>query len=131
MSKSLTPLRAIRAFCLDCCSVTSAEVRNCIIESCALYPYRLGRRPKGLTTSTPLKSIRKRCFACGEGTAHDIAECKIDDCPIFYYRFGKNPKRKGIGNRNARFSQKPRTQHPVPAVSRVKSPHGTGSEMMQ
>ncbi len=42
----LTPIRAIRKKCLDCCCGQQAEVRSCMIKTCALYPYRMGHRPK-------------------------------------------------------------------------------------
>lgn len=42
----LTPIKAIRAKCLDCCCDSVKEVRLCPITNCALYPYRLGHRPK-------------------------------------------------------------------------------------
>lgn len=41
-----TPIKAIRAKCLDCTCGHPAEVRNCTLKSCALYPYRMGHRPK-------------------------------------------------------------------------------------
>ena len=41
----LTPLKAIRAYCIECCSGSKAEVRKCVIPSCALYPYRMGHDP--------------------------------------------------------------------------------------
>ena len=41
----LTPIKAIRAKCLDCSGGQYAEVRLCPIENCALYPYRMGKRP--------------------------------------------------------------------------------------
>lgn len=44
--KVLTPVKAIRAKCLDCSCGNKAEVRNCTIIDCSLYPYRLGHRPK-------------------------------------------------------------------------------------
>ena len=43
----LTPVKAIRAKCLDCCCGNTAEVRRCPAVKCALYPYRMGKRPKG------------------------------------------------------------------------------------
>ena len=46
MAKKLTPMRAIRAKCLDCSCGNTAEVRECVIKDCALYPYRMGHRPK-------------------------------------------------------------------------------------
>lgn len=44
-----SPLRAIRAKCLDCCCFNSAEVRRCTVEKCPLYGYRMGHKPKGDT----------------------------------------------------------------------------------
>lgn len=44
--KRLTPTKAIRAKCLDCCCGSAKEVRLCPIKKCPLYPYRFGKRPK-------------------------------------------------------------------------------------
>lgn len=41
----LTAIKAIRAKCLDCSGGQSKEVRLCPVETCALWPYRMGRRP--------------------------------------------------------------------------------------
>lgn len=41
------PLRAIRLKCLDCCCGQIVEIRECMVKTCALYPYRMGRYPKG------------------------------------------------------------------------------------
>lgn len=41
-----TPLKAIRAKCLDCCCGQFVEVRECTISECPLYEYRMGHRPK-------------------------------------------------------------------------------------
>ena len=41
----MTPLKAIRAHCLDCCCNQPQEVRLCVVESCALHPYRMGHNP--------------------------------------------------------------------------------------
>ena len=42
----MTPLKAIRAKCLDCCCGQSIEVKLCPIDDCPLYAYRFGRGPK-------------------------------------------------------------------------------------
>lgn len=42
----LTPMKAIRAKCLDCMCQNSAEVRRCPCEDCTLWQYRFGHRPK-------------------------------------------------------------------------------------
>ncbi len=44
--KKLTPMRAIRAKCLDCCCWQPSEVRLCTTKQCPLYSYRMGHRPK-------------------------------------------------------------------------------------
>lgn len=45
MEKKLTPVKAIRAKCLDCCAGQMAEVRECKIEDCPLYGFRMGKNP--------------------------------------------------------------------------------------
>lgn len=44
-SKVLTPLKAIRAKCLDCSAYQPKEVRFCLDKECSLYAYRLGNNP--------------------------------------------------------------------------------------
>lgn len=44
--KVLTPIKAIRAHCIECSGGAKKEVRECPIENCPLYPYRMGKRPK-------------------------------------------------------------------------------------
>lgn len=41
----LTPIKAIRAHCLDCMCGQATEVRLCPITDCSLYPYRMGHNP--------------------------------------------------------------------------------------
>lgn len=45
MSEHLTPIKAIRAKCLDCCCGSANEVKLCPSPSCPLYPFRLGKNP--------------------------------------------------------------------------------------
>lgn len=65
MLRKLTPLKAIRQKCLDCCCGSKTEVKLCPIKDCTLYEYRFGKNPK----ETPLyddgialseETIRKR-----------------------------------------------------------------------
>ena len=42
----LTPVRAIRKHCLECLGYSSEAVKDCTSPNCALYPYRLGHKPK-------------------------------------------------------------------------------------
>jgi hypothetical protein len=38
-------LKAIRAKCVDCSGGSEAEARRCTAQSCALWPYRMGKNP--------------------------------------------------------------------------------------
>ena len=44
-SRRRSPLRSIREKCIDCCGGNKAEVARCEIQSCALWPFRMGRNP--------------------------------------------------------------------------------------
>ena len=39
------PVKAIRDKCIDCCCGSFTEVKECAVESCPLFPYRLGKNP--------------------------------------------------------------------------------------
>jgi len=49
----LTPIRAIRLKCLDCTCSQKNEVRYCEIDTCPLWPYRMGDDLR-LSVSLPL-----------------------------------------------------------------------------
>ena len=40
-----TPIKAIRRKCRECSNWNDKEVRSCHMPDCALWPYRMGRRP--------------------------------------------------------------------------------------
>ena len=41
----MTPLKSIRAKCLDCCCDQAQEVRFCPSQTCPLWPFRMGKNP--------------------------------------------------------------------------------------
>ena len=43
--KVLTPLKAIRKYCLGCSDGSPNEVRLCPVTNCELYMYRFGHNP--------------------------------------------------------------------------------------
>ena len=45
MAEILSPLKSIRAKCLDCVADQPQEVRLCPSENCPLWPYRMGHTP--------------------------------------------------------------------------------------
>ena len=50
----MTPIKAIRAHCIECCGGSMKEARLCPAEKCPLYPYRMGHRPPKPGTDTPI-----------------------------------------------------------------------------
>ena len=38
-----SPVKAIRAYCLECVCGNAYEVKMCPIEDCPLYPFRFGK----------------------------------------------------------------------------------------
>ena len=52
-NKKLTPLKSIRANCIECSNRQHKEVRECEITDCPLYEFRFGTNPnrKGLKKS--------------------------------------------------------------------------------
>ena len=46
MAKNVkTPIKAMRAKCLDCTCGSHIDIRKCPVINCALYPYRFGKKP--------------------------------------------------------------------------------------
>ena len=55
----LTPIKAIRAKCLDCCGGDKQEVRMCPVSDCPIFPYRMGHRPQMDTDTTESADLAK------------------------------------------------------------------------
>jgi hypothetical protein len=47
----LTPVKAIHYHCVECMGFSAREVHGCTAPYCALYPYRIGKRPKDIENS--------------------------------------------------------------------------------
>jgi hypothetical protein len=45
MEYKKNPVKAIREKCLDCSCGSTAEVKECTVEQCPLFPYRFGKNP--------------------------------------------------------------------------------------
>ena len=43
--KITSPIKAIRAKCIDCCAGSTYEVRLCPMDDCPLYEFRFGKNP--------------------------------------------------------------------------------------
>ena len=62
-------LKAIRAKCLDCAGGMPSEVRECVINRCALHPFRMGKRPKKAGQSLPAEAKAALLARLGSGRA--------------------------------------------------------------
>ena len=87
----LTPVKAIRKYCMWCMIGSSEEIKNCTSgDECILFIWRYGKRPTTKKRLTPIKTIRKKCINCSE-TYEEIKTCEENDCPLHVYRMGKRP----------------------------------------
>ena len=59
---NVTPIKAIRAKCLECSNGQLSEIRECVIPDCPLYPFRMGKNPnrKGIGNSKGSYSFNLR-----------------------------------------------------------------------
>ena len=51
-AKRISPLKAIRLKCLDCCCGSAFEVRRCEVRRCPLWKFRMGRESLAEADST-------------------------------------------------------------------------------
>ena len=59
----MTPVKAIRAKCLDCSGGSAKEVKECPVIACALHPFRLGRNPNRKPLSVERKAQLSERFS--------------------------------------------------------------------
>ena len=111
-AKGFSPLKRIRAFCLECMGGSHRLVRDCADVSCHFHPYRFGRNegdaPVGpdeqgapdaqaVTDSAVrririVQIIRRHCLACVHNDRKAVRECtgkKV--CVLWPCRFGVKP----------------------------------------
>jgi hypothetical protein len=69
VSKSLTPIKAIRAKCRECGGNHTKVIRRCQITTCPLFPYRMGKRPD---SGTDLKKPETENSLKGVGVTQPV-----------------------------------------------------------
>ena len=70
----LTPLKAIRAKCMDCTAGQFIEIRLCTCTECPLYEYRMGKRPKGKSIAEEVETENSADSAALIGTDEEFEE---------------------------------------------------------
>lgn len=90
-------VRAIRRFCLACQGQSTAGVRACADDACALWACRLPPEPPAGDAPPPeetaarrramARAARRQCMACA-GHRVEIRACDAGECPLWPWRFG-------------------------------------------
>ena len=92
----LTPLKAIRQKCLECCCWHQAEVQHCPVATCPHHPFRMGHGAgKSAAGVRPIEAIHAKCLDCSSDNPFEVRDCRIKHCAIYEYRLGKNPAHQG------------------------------------
>jgi hypothetical protein len=86
----MTPRRAIRQHCLNCCLGSAYEVQKCQSKDCVLFPYRSGHRGHGQAllsindkTGNPPHNTRA-IIAESRGALHRSASAISKTAPCIY-----------------------------------------------
>jgi len=58
--RRISPLKALRLKCLDCCNGSAQEVRLCTAVDCSSWPFRMGRNPWVPPLSSELRAARQK-----------------------------------------------------------------------
>lgn len=92
--KTLSPLDAVRKYCLAACMGGQRSlVAHCTDSQCPFYPLRLKEIPEGFSVRV-IRVIRRFCLHCTVGDRTAIRHCTESDvCPVWAYRIGVSPKR--------------------------------------
>lgn len=77
----MTPIKAIRIYCLDCCCDSWREVRLCPSVNCSLYPFRLGRNPNYAKKGSllPVDAVQSGRFSITTGKTGNYTSDELDE----------------------------------------------------
>ena len=81
---NLNRRKAIRERCLCCTAWHPAQVTNCKLTNCQLYPFRSGTGKQNAKARD--KAIRDYCLWCGADQSHEVRKCRVFDCSLWSYR---------------------------------------------
>lgn len=77
----VSPLRALRLKCLDCCNGSAQQVRLCNAVDCPSWPFRMGKNPWGSPLSAEVKTQRAASMTRNRASAlsnPDKTQAQID-----------------------------------------------------
>lgn len=70
----VSPLRALRLKCLDCCNDSAQEVRLCTAVDCPCWPFRMGKNPWRRPLTIVERAAHQARFAGKSATAPTEAQ---------------------------------------------------------
>lgn len=93
-AKILSPLEAVRRYCLVACMGGQRSlVAACTDSECPFYPLRMKEIPAGFGVRV-VRVVRRFCLRCTVGDRDAIRHCTEHGvCPIWPYRVGVSPKK--------------------------------------
>ena len=77
----VSPLRALRLKCLDCCDGSASRVRLCTAVDCPSWPFRMGKNPWRPPLSAEVRTHRAATMARNRASAlsnPDKTQAQID-----------------------------------------------------
>lgn len=92
--KQLSPLEAIRKYCLNACMGGQRSlVAGCVDTDCPFYPLRMKSVPEGFGVRV-VRVVRRFCLRCTVGDRVAVRRCTEKAvCPVWAYRIGVSPKK--------------------------------------
>lgn len=78
--EKISPLRAIRAKCLDCSGGSRQEITLCPVKECPLHPFRSGKNPFTKRTLTPEQKAAAAARLSARRTRKPLDERTDEEC---------------------------------------------------
>lgn len=118
----MTPLKAIRARCVDCCAGELVTVRRCDFkEECPLWPFRMGKGVRG--QGGLMRPIRQYCLWCVRDQPNEARLCPSVKCALHPYRLGRRPTTRPL------LSEKPHSTSHFRHGTPIEAPDGQGRQL--
>ena len=92
--KLLSPLDAVRKYCLTACMGGQRSlVAGCVDTACPFHALRLKTVPPGFGIRV-VRVVRRFCLRCTVGDRDAVRRCTEKDvCPVWPYRVGVSPRK--------------------------------------
>jgi hypothetical protein len=82
VSNEKNPVKAIRAFCLECSGGSTAEVKSCPRSVCPLFPFRFGKNPyrqRREMTEEEKRVLADRLREARKNVGNSAEKSEVDD----------------------------------------------------